>query len=101
MSYNLFDGSVNLNTTDMESDLIEFVVARAQECGATENPDETMLDITACHCNGTPLDLLGLIKASEQDFVHDITGIHAHIDRQSGKLKDLFEPRMTQRRIQK
>lgn len=51
------------------------------------------MDLTACHANGCPLDLDGLLNADKGDFLHDVTGIMAHINRQTGQLEDCFLPR--------
>lgn len=51
------------------------------------------MDITACHCNGCPLDLTRFLAADDFNFAHDFAGIHRHIDRTTGKLGDCFLPR--------
>lgn len=52
-----------------------------------------MMDISACHANGNPLKLDELLVAKEFDFTHDICGIAAHMNRETGKLEDCFSPR--------
>lgn len=56
-----------------------------------------VMDLTACHLNGTPLDLERLLEASEFDFVHDVWGIYTHIDRTTGTLQRCFMPRTAAR----
>jgi hypothetical protein len=51
------------------------------------------MDLNACHCNGCPLNLRGLLEADESDLLHDLAGIRRHLDRRSGKLGDCFSPR--------
>lgn len=51
------------------------------------------MDVTACHCNGCPLDLPKLLAAPDSDFGHDIFGIRRHINRTSGELGGMFLPR--------
>lgn len=51
------------------------------------------MDLCACHCNGCPLNLEGLLEADDFNFSHDVWGIRRHIDRHTGKLTDLFHPR--------
>ncbi|MHB0965308.1 MAG: DUF6874 family protein [Bellilinea sp.] len=51
------------------------------------------MDITACHLNGCPLKLEALLHADDFNFVHDVQGIHQHLDRETGELKDCFLPR--------
>lgn len=52
-----------------------------------------VMDLIACHRNGCELDLAGLLTASDFDFIHDIGGIHRHLDRKTGRLTDCFVPR--------
>ncbi len=51
------------------------------------------MDITACHLNGTKLDLDRLLAFGDFDFVHDVFGIARHLDRTTGKLQNHFWPR--------
>jgi hypothetical protein len=52
-----------------------------------------MMDITAIHCNGTPLRLADLAAADDFGFFHDVYGINRHIDRDTGTLTGFFLPR--------
>ncbi len=54
---------------------------------------ELSMDLTACHANGCPLDLDGLLTADKSDFLHDVLGIMARIDRSTGQLTECFLPR--------
>lgn len=51
------------------------------------------MDISACHANGTPLDLDKLLAADDFNFAHDVFGIRRHIDRDTGEIMDCFVPR--------
>lgn len=52
------------------------------------------MDITACHCNGCPLDLKKLLAFPDADFGHDVFGIRRYIDRDTGKIDPArFVPR--------
>jgi len=51
------------------------------------------MDITACHLNGTKLDLQKLLNADKFNFAHDVQGIRSHINRSTGKIMDCFLPR--------
>lgn len=53
----------------------------------------TMMDVEATHSNGCKLRLDDLISADLGDFLHDVTGIYNHIDRNMGELQDCFLPR--------
>ena len=58
----------------------------------------TMMDLTATHANGCPLDLVGLLESDDFDLVHDIGGINAYLDRATGSLINCFLPRYSIRR---
>jgi len=53
----------------------------------------TQMDLEACHTHGCPLDLETLRKAKKSDLMHDVAGIHSHIDHDTGELRDCFVPR--------
>ena len=53
----------------------------------------TMMDIEATHSNGCKLKLDELISADLGDFLHDVTGIYSHINRETGQLENCFLPR--------
>ncbi len=50
------------------------------------------MDIEAVHASN-PLNLQGLLEASDGDFAHDINGIQINLNRQIGKLENCFAPR--------
>lgn len=52
-----------------------------------------VMDIEATHCNGCRLRLDDLASAKDSDFIHDIAGIHNHLDRATGQLTGNFTPR--------
>ncbi|OPZ91785.1 MAG: hypothetical protein BWY74_01847 [Firmicutes bacterium ADurb.Bin419] len=56
-------------------------------------PRSVLMDISATHCNGNPLDLEALLNAPYEDFAHDILGIQSNINRRTGELENLFSPR--------
>lgn len=55
------------------------------------------MDIIATHLNGCRLKLLDLYNSSDLDFVHDVFGIQAHLNRQTGKLENSFLPRYAEK----
>jgi hypothetical protein len=55
------------------------------------------MDIEACHCNGNPLDLAALLAAPTTDFMHDVFGIMANINRETGTLENCFSPRYSKK----
>lgn len=83
-------------TTDADTRLIAAVAARA-DLELFMNPLTVALDLTACHVNGNPLDLDGLLHADKINLAHDIYGINRHIDHDTGRLMDFFVPRYSKR----
>lgn len=54
---------------------------------------DAMMDIQACHANGNPLRFDDLLQAADGDFAHDVFGIRYNLNREVGKLMNLFRPR--------
>jgi len=52
-----------------------------------------ILDITYCIDGGCDLDLNGLLNADDTNFMHDMAGIHIHLNRETKKLDNCFVPR--------
>ena len=83
---------VSYNVSKRDARLIRKIVQRAVlECGSDES--ELWTVITEVHANGCQLRLRGLLYAKKFDFLHDITGILANINRKTGKLRNCFLPR--------
>lgn len=68
-------------------------IAKGQS--ALPNRRDVLMDVTAVHANGNPLRLAELLKADDSNFIHDVFGIHAYLDRETGKLTECFVPRFT------
>jgi hypothetical protein len=58
---------------------------------------DTLLDVLSVHQKIQPLRLADLLAADDLNFIHDITGINRHLDRDNYKLNDGFSPRFSQR----
>lgn len=87
---------VNFEASTSDLLLIEKIAVRArktEELKIAISQLHLMMDITAVHCNGCPLRLEELLNAKDTDFFHDVVGIMNKLDRPTGKLRDLFEPR--------
>ena len=91
---------LNFDMTVQDAALIGQIVIRAQElardvAGALQF-DHMMaaMDISTCHCNGTPLKLMQFLLCGDDDFSHDFCGIGLNIDRRNGKFFNGFKPRM-------
>ena len=53
-----------------------------------------MMDLEHAH-GAAPIDLEALLAAPDGEFLHDVVGIHRHMDRSTGELRDCFLPRFT------
>lgn len=85
--------TVNFKVNPEEQKLLAAITARY--CARFPDADYTdaEMDFTACHCNGTPMNLTAFFGADDFNFLHDACGIRDHIDRTTGKLIDHFSPR--------
>lgn len=54
---------------------------------------EIVMDLDACHSNGCPLDFKKMLAVSDADLLHDINGIRASLNRNTGKIVGIFQPR--------
>lgn len=90
-------GIVNFSLKKGEQELVTQIAKRAvkmaKEADIEYDQKTADMDITACHCNGCPLDLKKLLSAPDADFGHDVFGIRKFIDRNNGKLESNFFPR--------
>lgn len=89
--------SINFQTTREDADTILAIVQRAKAIYKSHEIDldafALTMDITAVHVNGCPLKLQELLAADNMNFLHDVSGIHRHINRETGALMDCFLPR--------
>ena len=92
---------INWTTKDPQTTTLQLDIARrAKKMADTMGTRYTFLDIVmdldACHSNGCPLRLADLLAADDANFAHDIFGIRAYMNRQTGKLENCFLPRYAQ-----
>ncbi len=87
----------NLNSEDRQH--VERIAERAMESNLGY-PDQltAQMDVTAVHLNGCPLRLDEFAEADAFNFTHDMAGIAAHLDRETGNLTRHFLPRFSKRR---
>lgn len=92
---------ISFETTKAEVRLITKILDRAakQKLFIGDRMDH-MMDIQACHANGTPLDFQKFLDADDFNFLHDFCGIYRHINRATGKLEDMFLPRTAKKEMQ-
>jgi len=83
-----------VNTTKKEDVIIAEIAIRANKL---MNLDElsTMMDIETCHLKNVELDLKKLLESNDFNFCHDVGGINANLNRDTGKLMNFFLPRFT------
>lgn len=85
---------ITFNASLPELKQIVQIVDRAERSNiAYATRQDMIMDLEACHCNGTPLQLTELLHSKLIDFSHDIYGIAQHLDRETGKLYGGFLPR--------
>lgn len=88
---------MNWQTTKEDFDWITKIADRAAAMAEQQGREypyrDALMDVTAVHANGCPLRLEELYNAPPFDFSHDIAGIHNHVNRETGQLKDCFMPR--------
>ncbi len=89
--------TVSFDVRPAERGLISLIVDRAEELALADDHIldrvSTAMDLTACHANGCPLDLIKLVAADNATVSHDVFGIARHLDRSTGQLRDFFLPR--------
>lgn len=91
---------VQFTTTGDEAKLIGKIAVRAAKLGMLTgwyDRQTLIMDMTAAHSNGCPIDFERLLSADDFNFAHDVAGIANHIDRETGKLAGHFLPRFSKR----
>lgn len=80
-------------TIEVEGGIMKRAAKMCIDLGQRYPNMDILMDVDACHSNGCPLNLQGLLEAADADFAHDVFGIRAHINRRTGQLEDCFLPR--------
>lgn len=91
-------GAINWDISDSEDDLIHEIVERAFDelpsyRQRSDGRTGAHMDIAATHLNGCRLDLRKLLTSDAATFAHDVLGIHRHLNRQTARLENHFDPR--------
>jgi len=87
---------IRFSATDEERELIRRIASRVECLTGMNNPEELLslsMDLAATHKNGCPLDLERLAGFDDFNLMHDVIGIHTHLDRATGRLTGHFLPR--------
>ena len=85
----------NFEVSKEDGASIEAILKRAKKAFHDKEVDwlGMHMDITVCHTTACPLDLEAFSKSVDQDFFHDLSGISRHLNRDTGKLGNCFQPR--------
>ena len=89
-------GRMSVRIALLELDIIQKIADRAVKLNPELDHTEVMMDITATHCKGCALQLQSMADPKVMDdfnFLHDIYGIAAHLNRETGQLERCFLPR--------
>lgn len=90
---------VSFSVSPKDGAMIRAIADRAWEAtwvrDAYRDRMALMMDLTALHANGNPLRLAALLDADAFNFSHDISGIAANLDRETGQLNNCFSPRFS------
>lgn len=93
--------NVSFSLTGPESDLVDAIVQRLKAHEESYGDEIDVLhhrmNLAACHANGNPLRLQDLLEADTFNFAHDIWGIDHNLCRETGKLRNDFHPRFSQK----
>lgn len=94
--------SVSFRISKADAALVRVIARRARELHLAHKVDrdltDIIMDLTATHANGCPMDFARLAAADNFNLMHDVGGIARHLDRATGKLGNHFSPRFHQRR---
>jgi hypothetical protein len=94
---------VSFDVSAADSVLIGRIVDRAEGLGLLTGWYDRLtcvMDLTATHANGCPMDFQRLLDADDFNFLHDVTGIANCLDRDTGKLTNFFSPRFHTRQAE-
>lgn len=81
---------IEIKRNDFE--IMDQIVTRALVSLPEYKRMDAMMDLMNAH-KDIPLDLQGLLDADIYNFMHDIIGIHNHLNRRNGRLENGFCPR--------
>jgi hypothetical protein len=82
---------LNVNQADVQK--ISEIAKRTVQLHLGRDMLSVMMDLEVCHAIGCKLDLDRLLAFPVLDFAHDVLGIAAHLDHDTGRLLDCFLPR--------
>jgi hypothetical protein len=85
----------DFSTDNLDNDHLNLVVDRAIRQQLNQHPDKISLkmDLIATNNHVIKLDFRGLFEADDFNFTHDICGIQACLNRETGEMERCFLPR--------
>ena len=78
---------------DRAADLLKAMTSIPQPLDWAQTKVCMQMDLVATHANGCPMDFERLSNADDLNLLHDVLGINAFINRQTGQLGGEFPPR--------
>ena len=89
---------INWDLSAIDAHTISVIAERAVKMASGTRFDDRevrdwFMDVSATHNNGCPLRLREFAFADDVNFGHDIFGIAAHLNRETGELEGCFLPR--------
>ena len=88
--------AIRWDASDDDFRFVRKIVSRAMKINPELDRTELHMDLIATHMNGCPLQLDAMADPKVMDdfnFLHDIYGIAAHLNRETGQLERCFLPR--------
>lgn len=89
LAHEAFTMTINWTASIDDADKMFAIATRAWRSPSVRdlyngNKLTLLMDLNACHCNGTPLRLADFVAAGDGDFFHDVAGIAVNMDRETG-----------------
>ena len=85
---------ISFSVTKQDAEIIGQIAKRLGQLIPKAIQMDTVMDLTATHVNGCPLNLAALLVADDETFLHDCGGIRINLNRTTGQLDLGFQPRM-------
>jgi hypothetical protein len=89
----MLNWDTDIHDLELISNIADRFIEIAKHYGKEFPKMDLVMDIEATHNNGCPLRLAALLEANYSELVHDVIGIWNNLDRETGQLKNCFQPR--------
>jgi hypothetical protein len=77
-------GRAELEIVQKIADRVAVLISVLQLDGMDYDRQDLIMDLDAAYTNSGPFNLTRLLESPDTDFLHDVYGIHRHIDRETG-----------------